>query len=84
MSSQAFRVNDSRRPHQFAELLTLSEACLRFGVRPHRIYAAASQGLLHPVQPNGRILYPEWEIEAALRADNATSVDLFVGVIIAA
>ncbi len=52
------------RPRLVSELLTLREACRRFDLYPEKIYAWAEAGLLHPVKPNGRTLYPEWEIRA--------------------
>jgi excisionase family DNA binding protein len=45
-----------------SELLTLSEACERFGLYPQMIYNWASEGRLHAVKPIGRILYPAWEL----------------------
>ena len=50
------------RPRVVSELLTLREACKRFDLYPEKIYAWVHAGQVHPVQPNGRILYPEWEI----------------------
>ena len=52
----------ARRPSQFSELLTLSEAGKRFGISERRVYSWAQAGLVHPVKPQGRILYPEWEL----------------------
>jgi hypothetical protein len=44
-------------------LLTLREACNRFPeLYPEVVYAWARDQLLHPVRPNGRTLYPEWEL----------------------
>jgi hypothetical protein len=57
-------INKSHRPNTLSELLTAQEACRRYGIRTQRLYALAELGLLHPVQPNGRILYPAWELEA--------------------
>lgn len=45
-----------------SELLTLREAGVRFGVHNQQIYAWAAAGLIHPVRPGGRTLYPEWEL----------------------
>jgi hypothetical protein len=47
------------------ELLDLSEACARFrGVHAKLVYRWVREGRLHPVKPNGRRLYPSWELEA--------------------
>ena len=64
------RINELHRPgpELIAELLTAHEARLRFGLRNQRLYAMVKAGLVHPVRPNGRVLYPEWEIAAAMRA----------------
>ena len=48
-----------------SELLTAREAIARFaGLYYEKLYALAEHNLIHPVQPNGRILYPEWELSA--------------------
>lgn len=47
------------------ELLDLSEACERYrGVHAKLVYRWVREGRLHPVKPNGRRLYPSWELEA--------------------
>lgn len=46
------------------ELLTLREAMRRFRVYQQRIYRWVEEERLHPVKPNGRTLYPAWELEA--------------------
>jgi len=63
-------IRRARKPEgdQIFPLLTLTEACVRFGITNRRLYHLVSLRLVHPVQPHGRVLYPEWEIEAALRA----------------
>ena len=55
-------VRDAKRPSDLSELLTLSEAGKRFGISERRVYRWAQEGLVHPVKPHGRILYPEWEL----------------------
>ena len=51
-----------RRPDTFARLLTLTEARTEYGFSPRAIYTAVARGKLHAVKPNGRTLYPEWEL----------------------
>ena len=56
---------EERQPEFEYELVTLREACKRFpGLHDKLIYRWARLGLLHPVRPNGRRLYPLWELEA--------------------
>jgi predicted site-specific integrase-resolvase len=55
-----------------SELLTLREACKRFGLYPEKIYGWAKAGALHPVQPAGRLLYPEWELRELVSSDGVT------------
>ncbi|HKW93972.1 MAG TPA: helix-turn-helix domain-containing protein [Methylomirabilota bacterium] len=46
------------------ELLTLRAAMRQFGVYHQVIYRWVDEGVLHPVKPAGRTLYPSWELEA--------------------
>lgn len=46
------------------ELVTLRQACERLpGLHEKLIYRWARLRQLHPVRPNGRRLYPLWELE---------------------
>jgi hypothetical protein len=67
--SRGTGIRNARRPSALAELLTLSEAGKRFGVSERRVYQWAEQGLLHPVKPHGRILYPEWELRCLVERE---------------
>lgn len=49
-------------------LLTIRDAEREYGLSGKRIYAAVRAGRVHPVKPNGRTLYPEWELAALLRS----------------
>lgn len=62
----------STRPQLVSELLTLREACKRFELYPEKIYAWSKAGALHPVQPAGRLLYPEWELRRLVSSDGVT------------
>jgi len=55
-------IRNTPAPQLVSELLTLREACARFGLYNEQVYAWARDGRIHPVKPNGRTLYPEWEI----------------------
>jgi hypothetical protein len=61
-------IREARAPRLVSELLTLREACERFpGLHFKQIYVWAEAGILHPVKPQGRTLYPEWELAEAVR-----------------
>jgi len=58
----------ARAPKVVSELLTLREACARDErLYPQLIWMWASEGLLHPVRPHGRVLYPEWELSELVK-----------------
>ena len=48
-------------------LLGVSEARRLYGISEHTLYRLAAEGRLHPVKPNGRVLYPAWELDMVLR-----------------
>jgi hypothetical protein len=64
MELKAVPLEFARAPRRVHQLLTLTQACRRFGLYHLQIYAAVEQGKVNPVQPHGRILYPIWELEA--------------------
>jgi excisionase family DNA binding protein len=43
-------------------LLDMRAACRMFRVSSHTIYRLAREGHIHAVRPQGRLLYPEWEL----------------------
>ena len=64
-------------PQLVSELLTAQEAFRRFpGLHYKKIYAAAAAGLLHPVRPHGRVLYPEWELANLVKRLYVSRFDL--------
>jgi hypothetical protein len=61
-------LNRERKPEQHFRLLTLREAEQLFGLSEFYVYRGVRKGDIHPVKPNGRTLYPEWELEAVAAA----------------
>lgn len=72
MTRQVFSIRDARAPQPSGELLTLREACARFGVYPQVVWAWVAAGQVHAVRPHGRVLYPEWELSSAASRLTAT------------
>ena len=65
-SSEELSINlaQERVPAIEYELLTLRDACNRFrGLHEKLVYRWVRERRLHPVRPNGRRLYPSWELE---------------------
>lgn len=52
------------KPDVHFRLMTIRDAEREFGLTGKRIYAAVLDGVVHPVRPNGRTLYPEWELRS--------------------